>query len=108
MSSKRVALHTSPLLAISIPAPKQTATIASVTSGPATEIRNSWPGVSVSRSIRAMPPNIQRSMPTMGMPLRIATTAWPSSCRRIERKNSSALATASAKALLSLSGNRSP
>ena len=32
------------------------------------------------------------------MPFRIATTAWPSSWSRIERKNSSALITASTKA----------
>ena len=31
----------------------------------------------------------------IGIPLRIATTAWPSSCSRIEAKKASALATAS-------------
>ena len=41
------------------------------------------------------------------MPLRIATTAWPSSCSRIERKNTSADTTASANAFVSSPGNRS-
>ena len=51
--------------------------MASVTSGPATATRNSTPGESVSRSSFATPPNIHRSMPEIGIPLRIATTAWP-------------------------------
>jgi hypothetical protein len=33
-------------------------------------------------------------MPTVSMPSRRAASAWPSSCRMIEPKNSSALATA--------------
>ena len=104
VSRKRLASHTSPPLAISVPAPKQTRTITSVTTGPAIAIRNSCPGVSVSRCIRAMPPNIHRSMPTIGMPLRSATIAWPSSWSRIERKNSSAETTASTNAFESSPG----
>ena len=69
-----------------------------VTSGPATATRNSTPGESASLPSFATPPNIHRSMPRIGMPLRIATHAWPSSWSRIERKNSSALTTASTKA----------
>ena len=74
--------------------PKQTAAMISVTSGPAAAIRNSTPGESASFPSFATPPNNHRSMPSIGMPLRIATHACPSSCSRIERKNSSALITA--------------
>ena len=88
--------------------PKQSAAMASVTSGPAIATRNSTPGESVSRSSFATPPNIHRSMPEIGIPLRIATTAWPSSWSRIDRKNSSALAVASPNALPSSPGKRSP
>ena len=63
--------------------------------GPAIATLNSVPGESESRSSRAMPPNIHSVIPEMPMPARIATTACPSSCRRIEAKKSSALATAS-------------
>jgi hypothetical protein len=55
----------------------------------------------------ATPPNIQRSIPRIGIPLRIATIACPSSWSRIERKNSSADTTASANAFESWSGKRS-
>ena len=89
-------------------APKQTTAMASVTSGPATATRNSTPGESVSRSSFATPPNIHRSMPEIGIPLRIATRACPSSCRRIERKKRSAVTVAKANALPSSPGNRSP
>ena len=65
--------------------------ITSVTSGPATATLNSTPGDCVSRDIFATPPNSHRSIPAIEMPLRIATTAWPSSCRRIDRKNRSVL-----------------
>ena len=88
---------------MSIPSPAQTIAITSVTSGPATATRNSTPGDCVSRDIFAMPPNSHRSMPAIAMPLRIATTACPSSCSRIDRKNSSALTVASANAPLSCS-----
>jgi hypothetical protein len=37
-------------------------------------------------------------MPSIVMPLRIATTACPSSCNRIERKKSKALSVPSTKA----------
>ena len=85
-------------LEIAAPAPKHAAAISSVTSGPATATRNSTPAESVSRPSLATPPNIHRSMPRIGIPLRIATSAWPSSCSRIERKNSSALTVASRNA----------
>ena len=75
--------------------PAQASAIASVTSGPATATLNSVPGESVSRVIRAMPPNSHRVMSEIGIPRRTATTAWPSSCSRIEAKKRSALATAS-------------
>ena len=87
--------------------PKQIAAIASVTSGPAMATRNSTPGESVSRSSFATPPNSHRSMPEIGMPFRIATTAWPSSCSRIEAKKSSAVIVARANALPSSPGKRS-
>ena len=70
--------------------------MASVTSGPAIATLNSVAGLSVSRSIRAIPPKIQSWMLEMPIPLRSATTAWPSSCRTIDPKNPIALATASA------------
>src|SRR5215212_7726610 len=107
-SWKRLPWRTVSPLARALPTPKQTAPIASVTSGPATATRNSTPGDSVSRPSLATPPNIQRSMPRIGMPLRIATTACPSSCSRIVRKNSSAEMTASENAFVSSPGNRSP
>ena len=72
--------------------------ISFVTSGPAAATRNSTPGESASLPSFATPPNIHRSIPSIGMPLRMATHACPSSCSRIERKNSSALITASANA----------
>ena len=68
--------------------------ISSVTAGPAAAIRNSSPGDCESRESLASPPKTQRSMPSTSMPLRRATTAWPSSCRAIDKKNSSAPATA--------------
>ena len=73
----------------------QRTTISSVTTGPPIATLNSLPGVSVSRAIRAMPPNIHSVIPWMPMPFRIATNAWPSSCSRIEPKKSRALITAS-------------
>jgi hypothetical protein len=57
---------------------------------------NSVEGLSASRSRRATPPKIQSWMLDMPIPLRRATIAWPSSCRRIEPKKPIALATASA------------
>ena len=75
--------------------PIATTAIASVTTGPATAILNSVAGESESRSMRATPPNIQSVISVIRIPLDIATIAWPSSWRRIEPKNSSALATAS-------------
>ena len=89
---------TSELLEIAEPSAKHRPAITSVTSGPATATRNSTPGESDSRPSFATPPNIHRSMPTIGIPLRIATHAWPSSCSRIDRKNRSALRTASTNA----------
>jgi hypothetical protein len=48
----------------------------------------------VSRDIRATPPKSHRVISEIWIPLRTATTAWPSSCSRIEAKNESALTTA--------------
>ena len=62
-----------------MPNPKQTAAISTVTSGPAAAIRNSTPGESASLPNFATPPNSHRSMPRIGMPLRSATQACPSS-----------------------------
>jgi len=76
------------------PTTVRTTTIASVTSGPAIATLNSVAGLSDSRSIRATPPKIQSWMLEMPIPLRTATIAWPSSCRTIEPKNPTALATA--------------
>ena len=83
-----------------IPSTKHRTTIPSVTSGPAIATRNSTPAESVSRPSLATPPNIQRSMPSIGIPLRIATNAWPSSWSRIDRKKSSALTVARTKAFV--------
>ncbi len=60
--------------------------------------------------MRAIPPKIQSWMLTMPIPLRIATKAWPSSCRRIEPKKPTALSTASRKGVVSEldSPSRSP
>jgi hypothetical protein len=58
-------------------------------------ILNSVPGVSESLSRRATPPNIQSVIEDTAIPFRIATTAWPSSCSRIDPKKRTALATAS-------------
>ena len=80
------------------PSAKHTSAITNVTSGPAAAIRNSTPGESESLLSFATPPNIHRSMPSIAIPFRIATHACPSSCSRIERKNRSALMTASANA----------
>ena len=44
--------------------------------------------------MRAMPPKIQSWIEPMPIPLRVATRAWPSSCRRIEPKKPAALAMA--------------
>ena len=93
---------------IAVPSPKHTSAMAAVTSGPATATRNSTPAESVSRSNFATPPNIHRSMPEIPIPLRTATKACPNSCSRIERKKSSALRVARAKALPSSPGKRSP
>ena len=82
----------------SAPSPKQTSAISTVTAGPAAATRNSTPAESASFPSFATPPNSHRSMPRIGIPFRMATHAWPSSCSRIERKNSSALSTASTNA----------
>ena len=90
-----IACQNSSAPAIAIPAAAVTTAISSVTSGPATATLNSVSGESVSRVIRATPPNSHRVMSEIGIPRRTATNAWPSSWRRIEAKNPSALATAS-------------
>ena len=76
-----------------------TAITASVTSGPAAAIANSAPGVSGSFGIRAMPPKNHRSICSIWIPSRRATSAWPSSCRISKTKNKSALATATRNAV---------
>ncbi len=72
-----------------------------MTSGPAAATRNSAPGEPVSLDIRIRPPKKKRSMPATWMPSRRAASACPSSCRTIEPKNSSAVATAAAYAVVS-------
>ena len=94
-SLTRIASQNSSGPASAIAPPAQTRAIASVTSGPATATLNSVPGESVSRVIRATPPKNQSVMSEIGIPFRIATNACPSSCRRIEAKKASALATPS-------------
>ncbi len=74
--------------------PVQIAAMTNVTAGPATAMLNSAPGESVSRLIFAMPPKNHRSIPLISMPRRRATSAWPSSCRTIDTKNSSTAMTA--------------
>ena len=69
-------------------------TIASVTNGPAIATLNSVDGLSVSRSIRAMPPKTQSWMLEMPIPLRAAAAACPSSCRTIDPKKPTALRSA--------------
>ena len=78
------------------PAARHPTAIRRVTTGPATAIRNSAPGESVSRLMRATPPNSHSVMSVMPMPSRRATMACPISCSRIDPKNASALTTASA------------
>ena len=78
-----------------------TITISNVTSGPAAATRNSAPGESVSRLIFITPPNRNSSIPDTSMPSRRAATACPSSCSRIEPKNSTAATTATPNAVVS-------
>ena len=94
--SSRAASRKSSVPASASPIPVPRITSASVTSGPATATKNSLPGVSVSRFIFITPPKKKRSMPETSMPARRAATAWPSSCRTIEPKNSTAAASAAA------------
>ena len=101
-SSTRIAFQNSSEPAAAIPIPKQASAIARVTSGPPIATLNSVPGESESRVIRATPPNIQSVMSEMPIPRRRATKAWPSSCRRIEAKKASALASASRYGSMSL------
>ncbi len=88
--SSRAASQKSPVPAIAMPTSEPTVTIASVTSGPATATKNSLPGVSVSWLIFMTPPKKKRSIPATPIPTRRAASAWPSSCSRIEPKNSTA------------------
>jgi hypothetical protein len=57
-----------------------------------------------------MPPKIQSWMPVIPIPLRLAATAWPSSCNRIEPKKPTALSTASTNGVVAApdSFRRSP
>ncbi len=104
---KRTESAASPEPESRLPAPKQAAAIASVTAGPAAATRNSTPAESVSLDSRATPPNSHRSMPSILIPLRMATTACPSSCSTMLVKNSSAETTASTNAFVPAPGNRS-
>ena len=65
-----------------------------VTIGPATATLNSAPGESLSRVIRATPPNSHSVIPEIGIPLR-ADDGVAQPCRRIEPKKPSAVTTAS-------------
>ena len=85
-----------------IPPTIRTTKISAVTAGPARATRASTPAESASRSIRAMPPKIQSWIELMPIPLRVAATAWPSSCRRIEPKKPIALATAKTNGVIEL------
>ena len=60
--------------------------------GRASAKRSSSPGASGSPVIRATPPSSHRSISSTSSPWRRATTAWPSSCRRMPRNSVSALA----------------
>ena len=83
-----------------IPIAAQTAAITSVTAGPGDgdlELGPRRVGVPL---IRATPPNSHSVISAIGIPLRLATNAWPSSCSRIEpKKQQRADATASRYAL---------
>lgn len=61
-----------------------------LTSGPAIAMRNSAPAEGNIPAKRATPPNSHRVMPSICMPSRRATTAWPSSWSNSDTKNSSA------------------
>ena len=76
-------------------------TISAVTAGPAAATRNSAPGESVSRLIFITPPNRNSSIPDTSMPSRRAASACPSSCSRIEPKNSTAATIATPNAVVS-------
>ena len=52
--------------------PTHTAAMTTVTSGPATAMRNSAPGLGIWAPMRATPPNTHRVMPSMGTPTRRA------------------------------------
>ena len=51
----------------------------------------------MSRLIFITPPNRNSSIPVTSIPSRRAATAWPNSCSRIDPKNNTAAATATAK-----------
>ncbi len=74
----------------SSPTPKATAASSSETSGPATAIPASRPGVSAGRSISETPPSRCRLIRRTGRPERSATTVWLSSCTRTDTYSSSA------------------
>ena len=103
LGSPPIALAKSFAPPAAIPISAQVVAITSVTSGPATATRNSTPGEGVSRVIFAIPPKSQRSIPAIGIRLRIATHECPSSWRRIDAKKRRALAVASRNAPVELS-----
>ena len=61
-----------------------------LTIGPAIAIRSSAPAEGNRPLNLATPPNSQRTIPSISIPSRRATTAWPSSCRSSEVKNRTA------------------
>lgn len=61
-----------------------------LTSGPTPAMRSSAPGVDASPRKRAIPPNTHSVMPSTGTPLRIARTAWATSCASKPNRNATA------------------
>ena len=65
---------------------------ARLVAGPAAAMKNSSPAVRGWRERCETPPKMKSVMRGTGSPLRIATTAWASSCRRTVTKRSRAAA----------------
>jgi hypothetical protein len=63
------------------------APISRLTSGPTPAMRRSAPGVRASPPNRATPPKTHNVMPSTGTPLRMATTAWATSCASRPSRN---------------------
>ncbi len=75
------------------PTARKRANSNSVTSGPAVATLNSSEALWGWRRMCSSPPKNHRSMPTTGIPILLAASAWPSSCRTSETKYPSAPAT---------------